>query len=390
MKIAIVHDNLGCKGGAEQVALSFHHAFPDAPIFTLSYDAKSTYEEFKDCNVKTTWLGKLVKSEKNIKRLYFPFGIMAMQQLDVSGYDIVLESTTHCAKYIKTSPGALIITYCHNPFRMVFSSESYEKVLKAGKLKKMVYKWVLSSLRKMDISFANKTQWFITNSKEVLPRIKAAYQPKNEIAIINPSVKCGNFYQSDLSGEYYLVVSRIESYKKVDMVIDAFNDMPDKMLVIVGKGTLESEVKKTAGPNVKFLSGLDKEELAKMYANCKAFIFPQLEDYGITPLEANASGRPVVAYGKGGVLETMIPYTDNASQATALFFDEQTKESLTKAICQFEELTFDPSFIRAHAEMFDEEIFVEKIRSFVMNKYFPSSSTPSGVSDNNLPIPIAV
>jgi glycosyltransferase involved in cell wall biosynthesis len=383
MKLAIVHDNLGCKGGAEQVALSFHHAFPDAPVFTLSYDANNTYDEFRDCNVITTWLGKFIKSEKNIKRLYFPFGMLAMQQLDVSGYDIVLESTTHCAKYIKTSPGALIITYCHNPFRMVFSSESYDRVLKAGKLKKVVYKWVLSSLRKMDIGFANKTHWFITNSKEVLPRIKAAYKPKNEIAVINPSVKCENFYHTDLSGEYYLVVSRIESYKKVDMVIDAFNDMPSKMLVVVGKGTLENQVKKTAGPNVTFFSGLNKQELAKMYANCKAFIFPQLEDYGITPLEANASGRPVIAYGKGGVLETMIPYTGNALEATAVFFHEQTKESLTKAIGLFEELTFDPSFIRAHAEMFDEEIFIEKIRSFVMNKYFHKALSKSAMDNSN-------
>jgi len=369
MKIAIVHDNLVCKGGAEQVALSFHNAFPDAPVFTLTYDANNTYPEFKECRVKTSWFGRFIKSEKNLKRYYFPFGIMAMQQLDVSGYDIVLQSTTHCAKYIKTDPDALIITYCHNPFRLVWSTESYEKVMNAGSVKKILYKKVIDILRDIDRTFASKTNWFITNSKEVVPRIQNAYHPKNEITVINPSVKCENFYVADAIGDYFLVVSRFESYKKIDLVVDAFNEMPDKKLVIVGKGSRENEIKLSAGPNITFLNGLNVQDLAKVYANCKAFIFPQLEDYGITPLEANASGRPVIAYGKGGILETMLPYKDDALKATAIFFDEQTKEALKEAVGTFETLTFDPAFIRSHAESFDEGSFVNKIRSFVMNKY---------------------
>lgn len=377
MKIAIVHDNLVCKGGAEQVALSFHNAFPDAPVYTLSYDSQNTYPEFKDCEVKTSWFGKLIQSEKNCKRFYFPFGIMAMQQLDVSGYDVVLQSTTHCAKYIKTDPGAMIITYCHNPFRLVWSTESYEKVFASGPIKKFVYQKVISFLKGVDKAFADKTTWFITNSREVLPRIKAAYQPKNEITIINPSVKCSNFFLSENEGGYYLIVSRFESYKKVDMVIDAFKDMADKKLVIVGKGSREAEIKKNAGANVTFLSGLSSEELAGVYSNCKAFVFPQLEDYGITPLEANASGRPVIAYGKGGVLETMIPYETDSMRSTAVFFDEQTKESLKMAVHKFETLTFDPEFIRSHAETFDEGAFVSKIRSFVVKKYLSAKGMPA-------------
>ncbi|MBL4674913.1 MAG: glycosyltransferase, partial [Mucilaginibacter sp.] len=151
--------------------------------------------------------------------------------------------------------------------------------------------------------------------------------------------------------------------------IEAFNQMPDKKLVIVGKGTREKELKSMAGDNITFLNRLSATELADTYANCKALIFPQLEDYGITPLEAAASGRPVIAFGKGGVLETMIPYTNDASKATAVFFDEQTTSSLKGAIADFEELNFDPQFIRAHAETFDETAFVNKIRSFVVNKY---------------------
>lgn len=382
MKIAIVHDNLVCKGGAEQVALSFHNAFPDAPVYTLSYDSQNTYPEFKDCKVKTSWFGKIIQSEKNCKRFYFPFGILAMQQLDVSGYDVVLQSTTHCAKYIKTSPDTLIITYCHNPFRLVWSTESYEKVIKSGVLKKFIYQRVISFMKGVDKGFADKTNWFITNSKEVLPRIKAAYQPKNEVTIINPSVKCAKFFLSGTQGEYYLVVSRFETYKKVDLVIDAFKDMQDKKLVIVGKGSREEEIKKNSGLNITFLSGLDSEELARVYANCKAFIFPQLEDYGITPLEANASGRPVIAYGKGGVLETMIPYEGDSMRSTALFFDEQTKESLTRAVNKFETLDFDPVFIRSHAESFDEGAFVSKIRQFVLKKYSLANGIPVEMTDS--------
>jgi glycosyltransferase involved in cell wall biosynthesis len=369
MKIAIVHDKLVCKGGAEQVALSFHNAFPDAPVFTLTYDPENTYPEFKDCNVKTSWFGRILKSEKYVKRFYFPFGVLAMKQLDVSDYDIVLQSTTHCAKYIKTNPSSLIITYCHNPFRLVWSTESYEKVFKSGLIKKFMYKQVIAILRRIDKRFADKTNWFIANSAEVRSRIKAAYRPTNEIVVINPSVKCQNFHLSGSISDYYLIVSRFESYKKVDLVIEAFNDMPAKKLVIVGKGPREKEIKQLAGSNTTFLNGLDANELANVYSNCKAFIFPQLEDYGITPLEANASGRPVIAYGKGGVLETMLPYTINAQKATAVFFNEQTKDSIKSAIDIFETLTFDPVFIRKHAESFDEAVFVNHIRSFVMKKY---------------------
>ncbi|AYL99370.1 glycosyltransferase [Mucilaginibacter celer] len=304
-----------------------------------------------------------------MKRYYFPLGVSAMQQMDLTEYEVILQSTTHCAKYIKVSPGALVITYCHNPFRLVWSADSYEYVQSAGLIKKLALSKVISILKDIDKKYAQRSDWFITNAREVVGRIEAAYQPKNKIAIINPPVKCGNFYVASTVGDYYLVVSRFETYKHVDLVIEAFNDMPDKKLVIVGKGSRMKQLKLIAGKNITFLSGLGAGDLARLYANCIAFIFPQLEDYGITPLEANASGRPVIAYGKGGVLDTMIPYTGKASKATAVFFDHQTKQDLKQAIATFEKLEFDPDFIRRHAESFDEQGFIEKIRSFVIGKY---------------------
>lgn len=371
MKLAIVQDDIVRRGGAEQVALSFHHAFPNAPVYTLTYDPNATYEEFKEVNIKTSWFGKFIKKEDAMKKLFFPFGVWAMQQLDLSGYDVVLQSTTHCAKYIKTRPGTLIITYCHTPFRLVWRSETYEQVRGASSWKKRAFQFVISRLKKIDLKSVERTDWFLTNSNEVVPRIKEAYRPKRSITVINPSVKSKNFYVEPHPEEYFLVVSRFEPYKKVDLVIEAFNQMPDKRLLIVGKGTMEEELHAMAGENIKFLKGLSASALAEVFAKCQALIFPQLEDYGITPLEANASGRPVIAFGQGGVLDTMLPVGDSrrAEEATALFFDEQSRDAIIKAVNLFNTYTFDPSFIRRHAEMFDEERFVLKIRDFVNKKY---------------------
>ncbi|MFB0497404.1 glycosyltransferase involved in cell wall biosynthesis [Mucilaginibacter sp. OAE612] len=377
MKIAIVHDDLVRKGGAEQVALSFHHAYPSAPIYTLSYDAANTYPEFKSCDIRTSWFGKFIKKEKNMKRFFYPLGVMAMQRLDLTDYDVILQSTTHCAKYVKAGANTLVITYCHNPFRLVWSPDSYEKVRESGNLKRRLLNKVLATLKSIDIEAADRTDWFITNAREVVSRIEKAYHPKNPIVVINPPVRIENFYVSNSVSDYFLVVSRFESYKKVDLVIETFNQMPNKKLLIVGKGSREKELKEIANSNITFLSGLDARNLAKLYANCKAFIFPQLEDYGITPLEANASGRPVIAYNKGGVLDTMIPYTDNPMKSTAIFFEHQTVESLKEAILLFEQLEFDTAFISAHARGFDENHFIEKIRAFVSEKYSGSTGEPS-------------
>ncbi len=370
MKIAIIHDELVRKGGAEQVALSFHKAFPQAPIYTLSYNAQKTYPEFGSCIIKSSWFGWFIKDENNLKRFFFPFAIWAMRSLNLKEYDVILQSTTHCSKYIKVKPGALVCTYCHTPFRLVWRAETYEEVANAGGIKRKLYNWVIGILRKVDSKSAKRTDWFLTNSKEVVPRIIDAYHPPQPVTVINPPVKCINFFVADKVKDYYLVVSRFEPYKKVDLVIDAFNNMPNRKLVIVGKGSMEKVLKQKSGANITFLHGLDAEQLAACFSNCKGFIFPQLEDYGITPLEANASGRPVIAYGKGGVLDTMIPVKNgNTKNATAVFFESQTVESLSAAIDHFETLVFDPHFIRHHTETFDEVHFIEKIRSFVSAKF---------------------
>ena len=360
------------RGGAEQVVRCFHQAFPDAPIYTMAYRAAHTYPDFQSCKINTSWYNGIAKNEKTLRRFFFPLGVLAMQQLKVEGFDVVLISSTYVAKYVKISPGTLVINYCHTPFRLVWYPESYTQYTQAGFLKKIAYGLVINILKKIDSKAAQKTDYYIANTNEVKERIKSIYGSRNEVSVIKPPVNCKKFHISEGEKTHYLVVSRLESYKKIDLIIEAFNTL-GYPLIIVGKGSMESQLKKKAASNIAFYNALGSAELAELYANCKALLFPQKEDYGITPLEANAAGRPVIAYGKGGVLDTMIPYTGDALKATAFFFYEQSKEALLKAIKEFETLTFSADFIRSNAEKFDECSFISKIKDFVADKIAVSS-----------------
>lgn len=368
MKIAIIHDDLMRRGGGEQVALCFHKAFPDAPLYTSVYQPELTYPEFKKVNIITSWYQKIVKNEKRMKWLFFPFGLLAMKQMKVEGYDVVLISTTYSGKYVKIAPNTLIITYCYTPFRLAWNPTSYTEYLNSKGIKRWIFDFVVKILRNVDRKSSEKIDLFLAMTEETKNRIKEAYSPKNEITIIPPPVNLSNYYISENIGDYYLVVSRLEYYKKVDLVIDAFNEIGVK-LIIVGNGSKKEELMKRAKGNITFMQGVDSVTLSKLYAECKAFIFPQHEDYGITPLEANAAGRPVIAYGAGGVLDTMIPYTGDASVASALFFEKQEVNDLIKAVKKSETLNFNPAFIRSNAERFHEKIFIEKVQNYVREKF---------------------
>jgi len=367
MKVAIVHDDLMRRGGAEQVALSMLKTFPEADFFTMCYDADSTYPEYKNYKIKTSWFQKIAKDAATMKKLFFPFGIWAMKTLAVKGYDVVLISTTFCAKYVNIDDNAIIINYTYTPFRLAWNPTSYDQYNDSKGLARIVFNLVLKYLRYSDAKAAKKADFFLAMTEETALRIKNAYHA-DDIEIIKPDVKCRNFYISDKEKDYFLLVSRLEPYKKVDLCIEAFNKL-GLDLIIVGTGTKAKELKEMANDNIVFKSGLSSDDLANLYANCKAFIFPQYEDYGITPLEANASGRPVIAYGKGGVLATMIPYAGDSLKSTAIFFNHQTVESLCDAIMQFGSLEFDSQFIRQHAESFDEEVFIKQLKAYVNKKY---------------------
>ncbi|GAB3777483.1 glycosyltransferase family 4 protein [Spirosoma horti] len=378
MKIALVQDGLMCRAGGEQVALCFHKAFPDAPVYTQCYQPDLTFAEFKECDIRTSWLQYIAKTDNIMKGLFFPLGIWAMQSHDLTEFDVVLISSTHCAKYVKISPSALVINYCHTPFRLAWDPSSYAQYVNAKGIKRIIFDYVIKRMRSIDYKAAQRPDYYLANTKETAERARTSYQLDKPVEVLYPPVNVQNFYNSKERKKYFLVVSRLEYYKKVDLVIEAFNQL-GYPLVVVGKGLQEDEIKAAAKSNVKFMSGLSAKELADVYANCRAFIFPQHEDYGITPLEANAAGRPVIAYGTGGVLATQIPVMDEPSRATALFFSNQTVEDLTNAVKQFEtiEHRFDPSFIRSHAESFDESKFIDQIRVFVADKFAQHRKTKS-------------
>jgi len=364
MKIAIVQDELIRRAGGERVGLCFHYAFPDAPVYTIAYRKNDTFPEYEECDVRTSWFDKMINGESQLRKYFFPFGIIAMKMLDLTEFDVVIQSGTHCSKYVHTNNDAVVFTYCYTPFRLAWNPNSYSEYLNSSGLKRVAFNIVIAILKKIDKKAAKRTNHFITMTAETSERIKAAYDVKKAIKIIPPSVSTKNFFVSEQIEDYYFILSRLEFYKKVDLVINVFNKL-GKKLIIVGKGSKESELKALAAANITFMKGLPYDEIANLYSKCKAFLMPQHEDYGITPLEANASGRPVIAYAKGGVIETMIPYTNDDKKATALFFNEQTEESMIEAINRFEQLSFDPVFIRKHSENYDDSVFIKKVHQYV-------------------------
>ena len=364
MKVAIVHDDLMRRGGAEQVALALHQLFPEAPLYTLCYQPHLTYPQFSKAKVKTSWFQLVAKNEFLMKMLFFPLGYLAMRMLKIRGYDIVILSSTYASKYASFDKKSIIINYCHNPFRLAWYPHSYDIFNKSKGLKKAVLNYVVRVLRIIDLKHAQKCHLTIANSRLVKERIKEKYGIEVS-KIINPPVNLENFKTNlNLAREKYLVVSRLESYKLVDLVISAFNSngMP---LTVVGNGSMRDQLRKMASSNILFKENISTEELLEEYASAKALIFPQLEDFGITPLEANAVGTPVIAYGKGGVLETIIPNPETNS--TGLFFYEQSAESLNEAIQEFELIKeqFKTSVMKSNAERFSINNFHRSLLSFI-------------------------
>ncbi|MGE5411746.1 MAG: glycosyltransferase [Clostridiales bacterium] len=368
MKIALVHDGIYCRAGGERVLLNFHNAFPDAPIYTAMYAPEDTFPEFKKCDIRTTWFQKIASNEVQYKKYYYPFCIWAMKSLDLSEYDVLLMTTTHCAKYVKASSRTLVVAYCFTPFRLAWNPESYTLYSNSKGVKRIALNMLIDRLKTIDYRKAQRPDRYIAMTQETRNRLIAAYDIRSDIDIINPPINVNKYRLSANPQNYYLVVSRLEKYKKVDLVIEAFNKLGYE-LKIIGRGTEKEHLKRIAHSNITFIEGISDFELAEYYSNCKAFIFPQFEDYGLTPLEAIASGRPVIAYNKGGVLETMLPYEHPEKPFTAVFFDEQTVDSLMNAVHKLENLKYDTSFIRNHSEKFHDTLFEERIKEYIVALY---------------------
>jgi len=356
MKIALVHDYLVQVGGAEKVLECFTELFPYAPIYTLVYDRELMHGVFAGKNIKTSFIQKLPFA-KSRHRIFPPLMPMAIEQFDFSDYDIVISDSNSFAKGIITGPETLHICYMHTPMRYAWDDcQKYTSDFSFPNLIKKFVPFAMNYIRLWDRVSADRIDRIIANSNFVARRIRKYYH--KESVVIHPPVNVKNFYISDTQEDYFLIVGRMMAYKKNDIAIKAFNKLGLK-LKIIGRGPEQKRLKNIAGPNIEFLGRIPDEKLAEYYAKCRAFIFPQEEDFGIVAIEAMASGRPVIAFRGGDIPEHM------EEGKTGIFFDVQEPEAIIAAVEQFQHQRFDPDYIRSKALKFDREIFKSKIKDYV-------------------------
>ena len=355
MKTAIVHDWLVNYGGAERVVEHMLILYPDADIYTLVYDEKKMGKIFPKEKVHTSSLQKIPMAEK----LYTKFlSLMpkAFEEFDLTGYDLVIASSSCCAKGVITSPTTPFIAYIHSPMRYAWDLY-YDYLKNSGRLTKFFMKRWMPDIRKWDYISSQRIDTLVANSSYIARRIKKFWN--RDAAVVYPPVDTDRLSVSDeAAGDYFVVFSRFVPYKRIDLAISACARL-NKKLIVIGSGSQEKELKLLAAScknaDIKFTGRISDSEVKAYLQKCRALIFCAEEDFGIIPVEAQACGRPIIAFGKGGALETVV------NEKTGVFFEEQSVGSLVKAIEEFEKLdkenTFNPKKIREHAEKFSAENF---------------------------------
>lgn len=354
MKVALVHDDLVQWGGAERVLVELSELFPDAPIYTSLYDSnnKSLSYYFQNRKIVTSFLQN-IPFWKTFYKAFLPLYPISFEQFDLSEYDLVISQTTRFAKSINTKAETLHICYCHTPPRFLwnFSGEKHSFLLTP----------LLSKLRIFDQVSAKRVDHFIAGSFNCSSRIEKVYKTKS--AVLQPFVDLDRFSNVEsFEGGYYLIIARLTSYKRVDVVVKAFNKLTDRKLIVVGKGPQERDLKRIAGDNIQFVSNIPEAMLTNLLAGTKALIVSAEEDFGLTPLEAQALGKGVIAYKKGGALETVI------DGKTGVFFDTQSEESLTEAILRFEKLSFSADNCINNANRFSKLKFIKDFKK-ILNSF---------------------
>ncbi len=350
MKVALVHDYLFQGGGAERVVEVLHKMFPAAPVYTTIVDRDSLWPALRDADIRTSWMQRLPGLGVNHKA-FLPLYPHAIESLDLRGYDLVISSSSAFAKAAKTTPYTVHVCYCHNPMRFAWDYERYMARANHGVLARAALPPLIGWLRRWDLRTASRPDVYVANSTVVAERIRRLYRRQAEIVF--PPVGVARYAPAAEVEDYYLVVSRLVSYKRVDLAVAACTQS-GRPLVVIGDGPDLPALRRIAGPSVRFLGRLPDEEVARHYARCRAFLLPGEEDFGITPLEANASGRPVVAYRAGGTLDTVV------DGRTGVYFEEQTADALAAGIARSEEIAWDAGEIRRHAEGFGEAAFRER------------------------------
>jgi len=359
MKLALVHDYLIQDGGAEKVLDVFQGLWPQAPTYTLFFDPEKL-PTFAGRDVRTSFLQKFPLAMSKYQ-WYIMLMPTATEHYNLSDYDVVVSSTSAFAKGVLTNEHSLHICYCHTPTRYLWSdTHSYIEELRIPKLIKSILPPLLSHLRVWDKQAADRVDIFVANSQTVRKRIQKFY--RKDAHVIHPPVDTHRFSISNKKKEYFLTGGRLVAYKRYDLVVQAANKTGIPLKVF-GSGPVEKDLRKIAKSNVEFLGRVSDKKQARLYAEAKAFIHPQEEDFGITPVESMASGRPVIAFRKGGATETV------QEGLSGEFFDEQSWEELADHMIRFEENDYIPSAIKVYAERFSRKRFEQEMREFVKEQW---------------------
>jgi glycosyltransferase involved in cell wall biosynthesis len=361
MKVALVHDFLVKLGGAERVLKVFADMYPEAPIFTLLYDEEKCGAVFPKQKIIPSFLQRFPKFFRQRQRYLLPLMPRAVEMFDFSGYDLILSSSGAFSHGILTGSQSKHVCYCHSPMRYAWDyTHPYIQEQNVSFIKQLAIKQILHKIRIWDQAAADRADVYIANSNHVSKRIKKYF--RQDSTVLYPPVNVKRFKLNKNHEDYYLIISALTPFKKIDLAVSLFNKIR-KRLVVIGSGSQLEFLKTIAGPTVDVLGPKDDEIVTEYLQNCRAFIMAGEEDFGIAPVEAMACGKPVLAYGKGGLLETVIP------GVTGEFFYEQSIESMEDGLGRLivNEPKYKPATIRKHAQSYSEESFINAVKD-ILNK----------------------
>jgi glycosyltransferase involved in cell wall biosynthesis len=361
-RIALVHDYFVQMGGAEKVAEAMHDSFPSAPVYTTVALPNGLPQRLRSADIRTSPLQRLPAIDRRFRH-YFMLYPLAVEHFDLSQYDLIFSSSSGYAKGVRRRRNAIHVCYCHTPMRWAWRYEDYVGRERFGKVSRALLPFLMRGLRRWDLQASRQPNYYIANSRLVAARIRKTYG--REAFVIPPPIEVNRFHMSDDIQDYYLVLSRLMPYKRIDLAIEACKRM-NRRLVVIGDGPDRARLEKLADGRVEFL-GRQPDAIVNYYAaRCQALLFPGEEGFGMPLLEANAAGRPVIAYRGGGAMETV------QEGKTGVFFDEPDSRALSTAIEEFEGLSWNRYTMRQHAEKFDHNVFAFRVLQF-LGSVAPSS-----------------
>lgn len=355
--IALFQDYLAQFGGAERVTEALHQALPQADLHAALFVPEKMSPYLRKVGAQTTWMQHLPAKSK-LYRHYFLFYPFAIESARVSGYDVVVSSCCGYAKGVKRGKNAVHVCYCHNPMRWVWRFKEYMAKEKFDAPTKLILRGMVEGLKRWEMKAAQRPDYFVANSHIVARRLKDAFGV--EATVIEPPIQTSRFWISKNVEDYYLILARLVPYKRIDIAVEACT-RTGRRLVVIGDGSDRERLQSLAGPTVSFLGRQPDEEVSRIASHCRALIFPGEEDFGMAPLEVNAAGRPVVAYGAGGATETVF------ERVNGLLFKDQNADCLIAALERFESYTWDPQSIRKIALRYDIRLFQERFLDFLGN-----------------------